>query len=124
MRALFLTFALLASGSPALAQLARVEVTARVRVPEFMFIERGPVTESTLENGQHVRRVTLLISANRSWRLEVARLCVNSCTTAQYRVSSNSGKPGNAQQVVIEYFWDANTAVPPPDEFQYLLVAG
>lgn len=103
-------------------QLAEVRTVARVRVPDFLILETGEVTEQTLADGKQVRRVTLLVTANRAWTLEVARSCSTTCSAAGYTVKGVTGKTGNAQQVVVEYVWNRDAAPPASDEFHYLLV--
>lgn len=123
MRLWLVFFAVLLFGSTAEAQqLAEVRTVAHVRVPDFLILNTGDVSEQTLPDGKQVRRVTLYVTANRAWTLAVARLCTSDCTEAAYKVSSSEGKAGNAQQIVVEYVWDSGRRAPASDEFQYLLV--
>ena len=123
MRFWLMFFAVLVFGSTAEAQqLAEVRTVAHVRVPDFLILKTGDVSEQTLADGKQVRRVTLYVTANRAWTLAVARSCTSDCTEAAYKVSTSEGRSGNAQQVVVEYVWDGRHRAPASDEFQYLLV--
>ena len=110
---------LLGSTSPMAAQeLARVEVTASIRVPEFMSIERASAHEYTRADGMRVRRITLLVSANRTWRLEVS----SERDDVKYTISKATGRAAQREEVVVEFVWK-DTASAPPDEFAYSLVS-
>jgi hypothetical protein len=123
MRIVLLTVGLLAFGSAAQAQqVAQVTTVASVRVPDFLVVKPGTVSERTLENGKHQRRVTLYVTANRAWTLSIARACESNCTEAQYRVSAPAGKAGTALPVVVEFTWDSDEPAPPTGEFHYLLL--
>ena len=123
MRLWLMVVAVFLFGAEAQAQqLAEVRTVARVRVPDFLILQTGEVTEQTLADGKQVRRVTLLVTANRAWTLEVARSCSTACSEAGYTVKGVTGKTGNAQQVVVEYVWNRDAAPPSSDEFHYLLV--
>ena len=114
---------LLASAMPLPAQeLARVPATASLRMPEFMIIEPGTVINKTESDGEHVRRVTLLVSANRAWRLEVRRTCAAACSPVRVEVSRDHGRAAHREEVVIEYSWRSSERPPKSEEFAYLLV--
>ena len=134
MRTLLLTLGLLTLSANAHAQvLARAETVAQVRIPEFLSVKTGTVSEQVLANGTRSRRVTLYVTANSAWSLAIARTCQSSCGNLTIRVASvGSGAPagnagvaqgdsGNDLPVVVEYQWDRGTAAPGADEFQYLL---
>ena len=111
--------ALLASASALAGQeLARVEVTATVRVPAFMSLERASSYEFTRADGMRVRQVRLLVSANRSWRLEVSA----QRDDVQYTVSKPTGRAAQREEVVVEFVWKDAESAPEPDEFAYSLV--
>jgi hypothetical protein len=123
MRLCLVVCAVLLFGAEAEAQqLAEVRTVAHVRIPDFLILETGSVIEQTLPDGKQVRRVTLLVTANRAWTLEVARSCGSSCSDAEYSVSGVTGKAGSAQKVVVEYVWSRGEQPPSINEFEYLLV--
>jgi hypothetical protein len=101
-------------------ELARAEVTASIRVPEFMSLERVSAFEFTRADGMHVHRVTLLVSANHTWRLEV----LAERPDVQYTVSKQSGRAAQRQEVVVEFVWKDGGRVVRTDEFEYSLVSG
>ena len=114
-KVLFLLFCLAGIAAPAQAQtLARVEVTASVRVPEFLSTRIG----DTAAIGTHARRVTVYVTANRRWQLTVANACVG-CTV---RIEDAEGRGGNDIPVTIEYEWPQGSAPPEPTQIQYVLV--
>jgi hypothetical protein len=120
MRIWWLAVAALLASTSALAgqELARVEVTATVRVPEFMSLERVSAYEFTRVDGMRVRRVTLLVSANRTWRLEVSA----QRDDVQYTVSKPTGRAAQREEVIVEFVWKDAEEAPRPDEFAYSLV--
>jgi hypothetical protein len=121
MRILLLSLGLAAFGSSAPAQQsAEVTVIAQVRIPDFLNVQVGAVTESTLEDGQHLRRVTLHVTANRSWTLTVNRTQASNGSDAKVKLSKSEGKRGQ-HTVVVEFRWNANERGPAPNEFQYVL---
>lgn len=123
MRMLLILVGLLAFGGIAEAQqLAQVNTVARVRIPDFLILKTGEVSEQTLADGSRVRRVTLYVTANREWNLAVARNCGSNCSEAAYTVSKSAGKSCNEQAVVVEYVWTRDKAAPASNEFEYLLV--
>ena len=123
MRLLWVVFAVLVFGADAEAQqLAEVRTVAHVRVPDFLILQTGETTEQTLADGKQLRRVTLYVTANRAWNLEVARTCSSGCSSAKYSVSGAAGNRGNAQQVIVEYVWERGAQPPATNEFEYLLV--
>jgi hypothetical protein len=122
MRILLLSLGLAAFASSASAQTAEVTVIARVRIPDFLNVQVGEVTENILENGQHARRVTLHVNANRAWTLTVIRTCTSNCSRAEFFVSASGGTRGQ-YVVVVEYKWDRMEAAPAVNEFQYVLAA-
>ena len=95
-----------------------MEVTATVRVPEFMSLERASAYEFTRVDGMRVRRVTLLVSANRTWRLEVSA----QRDDVQYTVSKPTGRAAQREEVVVELVWKDAGQAPLPDEIAYSLV--
>ena len=114
---------LLASAVPLPAQqLARVQATASLRMPEFMIIEPGLVVDQTRPDGTRVRRVTLLVSANRAWRLEVKRSCAASCPPVRHEVNRQRGRAVQREEVVVEYSWRSPEPAPKPEEFGYSLI--
>lgn len=108
------------ASSLAAQELARVEVTASVRIPEFMSLERSAVTESTRADGMRVRRVTLLVSANRMWRLEVSP----SRAGVQYTISKATGRAAQRQEIIVELVWKDAELAAEANEVAYSLVAG
>jgi hypothetical protein len=91
--------------------LARAEVTATVRIPEFLSMHVGEATE--IDNG--TRRVTVFVTANRGWQLSV----VNACGTCTVRMEGAEGRSGNDIPVTVEYAWPEGTNPPP---MKYVLV--
>jgi hypothetical protein len=91
-------------------------------------------------NGERTRRMTLYVTANRSWVLSATRKCVSTCKRLHLRVTNSAqvatiavertttaimqGRSGTALPVTIELSWDADS--PPPDaaELEYLITAG
>ena len=123
MRFRFLVITLFASALPLSAQeLARVEATATLRIPEFMIVERDAVVEETHAEGMHVRRVTLLVSANRSWRLEIERLCASACAVMRYKACHAEGRAAHREKIVVEFAWRDSERAPSNEEFEFLLV--
>jgi hypothetical protein len=117
---LFAALTLLGSTSSLAAQeLARAEITASIHVPEFMSIERASAHEYTRADGMRVRRVTLLVSANRTWRLEVSAQRGD----VEYTVSKASGRAAQREEVVVEFLWKHTESAPRLDEVAYSLVA-
>jgi hypothetical protein len=116
-KVLLLTFCIAGFTAPAQAQtLARAEVRATVRIPDFMSLRIGETTAIA----SHARRVTVYVTANRAWQLSVANAC-ESCTV---RIEGGQGRNGNDIPVTIEYEWPEATAAPDPAEIQYVLVPG
>jgi len=100
--------------APAHAQtLAHAEVTAIVRVPDFLSVRVGETTTI----GSHARRVTVYVTANRRWQLSVA----HACGTCVMRIQDGEGRGGNETPVTIEYEWPEGTAPPDPAQIHYLL---
>jgi hypothetical protein len=123
MRILLLSLGLLAFGSSARAQqLAEVTVIARVRIPDYLTATVSEVSESIIEAGKRVRRVTLRVNANRAWTLSVVRTCIRDCSEAEFTVSAPAGPRGQTE-VVVEYRWNRTEAAPSKDDFQYVLAA-
>jgi hypothetical protein len=122
MRFWLVSIPLLLAASPLASQeLASVETSAYVRIPDFLSVKPGDVTEAQLADGMRVRRVTLRVTANRRWTLQVVRACNEDCSDVDYRISSPNGKPGTDQQVEVEFVWGANQRAPTLTEFEYLL---
>lgn len=116
---------LLLAASPLASQtLASVETSAHVTIPEFLSVKGGSVTEAELADGTRVRRVTLSVTANRKWTLQVVRTCNEDCGDVDYRISSRSGKSGTDQKVEVEFVWGAGQRAPTLEEFEYLLSGG
>jgi hypothetical protein len=114
-KVLFLLLCLAGLAAPAQAQiLARAEVTAIVRVPDFLSMR---IAETTAI-GSHARRVTVYVTANRGWQLQVA----NTCASCSVRTEGAEGRGGNDIPVIIEYEWPENSAPPEPTQIQYVLV--
>ncbi|MGQ0813260.1 MAG: hypothetical protein ACT4O1_02210 [Gemmatimonadota bacterium] len=121
-------FAVLATPAHA-QQLARAEVTAHIRIPDFLSMRVGDSTDLSKSS----RRVTVYVTANRVWQLSVAPTCGTSCSALRWRVLSAGvtstatrvvGRNGNDIPVVIEYEWAEGTTPPSPSELEYLLIAG
>lgn len=119
---LFLIASLLLASPVAAQELARVETTARVRIPPLMTLESGETSADTLIDGHYLRTVTLYVSANRSWSLQVQRHCPDSCEGIVYRVSRPAGRAVNGQAIVVEYSWRSEGRGPRPGDFSYLLI--
>lgn len=123
MRIWLLLLALLSLASPSAAQqLARVETTARVHIPQFMTLESGGTSADTLIDGHYLRRVTLYVSANRSWSLLVQRHCSKPCEGIEYRVSRSAGRAANGEAIVVEYSWRSGGRGPRAGDFSYSLI--
>ncbi|HEY0673922.1 MAG TPA: hypothetical protein VGD27_16715 [Longimicrobiales bacterium] len=123
MRIWLLLVAWLLLASPIAAQeLARVETTARVRIPPYMILESGETSADTLIDGHYLRTVTLHVSANRSWSLQVQRHCSDSCEGITYRVSRPTGRVAHGEAIVVEYVWRSEGRGPRAGEFSYLLI--
>ena len=120
MRNLILFFCFAALAAPAQAQtLARVEVSATVRVPDFLSMR----VAETAEPGPNVRNVTVYVTANRGWQLSVTNACAG-CTVRMesldaYGSTLLGGDNGNDIPVTIEYEWPEGTD---PTQIQYVLI--
>ena len=117
LRQLLLIFCFAGLTAPALAQgqtLARAEVTATVRVPDFLSMRIDDPTPI----GSHARSVTVYVTANRGWQLSVT----NACGNCVVRVQGGEGRGGNDTPVFIEYEWPEGTAPPHPTQIQYILI--
>lgn len=122
MRQFVLALVFLCFATPAAGQeLARQVVTVQVRIPDVMKVEIGDESHFVRADGKHVRRVMLLVTANRRWRLDVQRSCTSDCSTAGYAVSMPTGGPGASQPVIVECVWEAREAAPSATEFEYSL---
>lgn len=124
MRPCVLVILFLGFATPAAAQQLKHEIlTVQVRIPDVMRIEVGEMREFVRADGKHARQVTLLVTANRAWRLDVRRSCGTDCSAVDYALSAKSGSPGNSQSVVVERVWEVNQKAPPLTEFEYLLTS-
>lgn len=122
MRFWLFSIPLLLAASPLASQeLASVETSAHVRIPDFLSVKAHTVTEVQRADGTRVRRVTLSVTANRQWMLQVVRTCNEDCSDVELRISSPNGKPGRDQQVEVEFVWGAGQRAPSHREFEYLL---
>jgi hypothetical protein len=111
-------------GAPLEAQeLARVERTFRVSIPEFMIIEAGEVQDELRRDGTYVRRVTLYVTANRSWRLQIERVCEGDCASAEYEVSRVSGSAAQQQEIVVEFSAGDESSLPRAEDYAYSLIS-
>ncbi len=116
--------AIVAAATPVEAQeLARVQRTAVVRIPEFMRLEARGISDEQRADGVNVRKVLLSVSANRAWRLQVQPTCNSECKVPDYRVLGGQGKAAHQQQVVVEVFWRDGDKPPAVHELTYSLVA-
>lgn len=115
---LFALFFAFTATSASAQTLARVQVMAHLRIPDFLTLRVGEATTT----GDNARRVTVYVSANRIWQLSVAKTCGSTCGSLRWRIltgmerSSSSGivgRNGNDIPVTIEYEWDASS--PPPE---------
>jgi len=123
MRKLLFILCFMTLATPLRAQtLARAEVTATVRMPEFLSMRVSEGTAVTTTS----RRVTVYVTANRAWQLSVVHACTEPCTV---RVISEGrehqehviGTTGNEIPVLIEYEWEAGRPAPSPTDLQYVL---
>ena len=115
---------LVVAAVPAEAQeLARVQRTAVVRIPEFMSLKAEGVVEEERAGGVNVKKVLLSVSANRSWRLQVEPACASECRTPEYRVIGGQGASAHQKQVVVEVIWRDGERPPALEQLAYSLVA-
>ena len=115
---------LVVATAPAKAQeLARVQRTAVVRMPEFMSLQARGIVEEQRTDGVNVKKVLLSVSANRSWRLQVEPSCDSDCKLPEYRVINGQGASAHQKLVVVEVFWRAGEKPPAVEKFAYSLVA-
>jgi hypothetical protein len=95
-------------------QLATVRVEARVQIPDFLSVKQGETKDVVREDGTRIRRITLYVTANRSWNLSVVR--------SGSVVDVATGNSGNAQAVTVELAWK-DDAPPDPNALNYFLTA-
>lgn len=133
MRKLLFALAFMLLVTPCSAQeLAQARLTVTLRIPDFLSLRIGNTATAATETS---RRVTVYVSANRSWQLTVDPACGIACKTLRWHVVSAPvntsvndtrviGRNGDEIPVVIEYEWDAGQTPPDATDLRYLLSAG
>lgn len=133
MRKLFFAVLFALMATPCYAQqLAQTRLTLNLKIPDFLALRVDNTASVTTEN---TRRVTVYVSANRTWQLTVDRACGSACKTLRWHVVSAApntnvndtrvvGRNGDQMPVVIEYQWDTGTRPPEAADLRYLLSAG
>lgn len=117
MRGLLVATMLVASAAAAQAQqLASVRVDAHVTIPEFLSVKSGQTRDIVRSDGMRVRQVTVLVTANHTWNLEV----VNQGAV----VKNTHGASGNDVAVIVEIPWSQAETPPDPAKLKYSLTAG
>lgn len=122
MRYLLLFVCSMLFAMPAAAQsLATADVTARVRIPEFLSMRMVDATAVSAT----ARRVVVQVTANNAWQLSVGGAeqaqCKVQMTSGDAVGDRVAGRGGNDMQVVIEY----ECAAPPePGALRYELTPG